>query len=104
MFDPGFDHEDFLPAQRAPGDPALDPWFGPQPITSRGYTFLLATHANSRVVKEVLEAGQWSTKPSVFFGEAFFRIPNELCDVVKEEVIKQTQQQTPGEGRYSERG
>jgi hypothetical protein len=100
MFDPGFDDADFLPARRAPGDPALDPFFGAQPITSRGYTFLECSDLNFRAVKRVLEADDRSTKTSVFFGQAFFRIPNELCDLVKQEVIKETQQQTPGHERY----
>jgi hypothetical protein len=102
VFDPGFDDGDFLPARRAAGDPALDPWFGPQPITSRGDTFLLVTRANSNAVRSVLEGDRRSTKPSVYFGEAFFRIPNELCEAVKQEVLKDTQQQNPGHsGRYT---
>jgi hypothetical protein len=90
MFDPGFDDADFLSARRASGDALLDPWFGSQPITSRGYTFLLATHGNFKAVERVLKADDRSTKRSFFFGEEFWRIPNELCEAVKQEVTKDT--------------
>jgi hypothetical protein len=96
MLDPGFDDGDFLPARRAPGDPALDPWFGAQPVTSRGYTFLLATHGNFKAVERVLKGDDRSTKRSFFFGDEYWRIPNELCEQVKQEVIKDREQKGPG--------
>jgi hypothetical protein len=103
VFNPGIiDDGDFLPAPRPSGAPPVDPWFGPQPASSRDHVFLEVTRANSGAVRRVLESDRRSTKPSVFFGEAFWRIPNELCEQVKREVL--SEQQTPGEGRYSERG
>jgi hypothetical protein len=67
MLDPGFDDGDFLPARRPPGAPPVDPWFGPQPISSRDYVFTPVTDENKSAVKRVLEADDRSTKPSIFF-------------------------------------
>jgi hypothetical protein len=100
LFNPGIEDGDFLPARRAAGDPPLDDFWGPQPIRSPGTTFLLATHGNFRAVERVLKADDRSTKRSFFFGEEFWRIPNELCEQVKQEVL--SEQQPPGHsGRYT---